>query len=434
MKRLSIFLLALGLPAATIQAAEPLDEAYLAFKNARSEAAWIASGADHPLADSAFRPIPELSSFPSNPAKRDLGFVLFHDARLSRDGTVSCTSCHMGMLGGTDNQALSRGIGGQLGSLNSPTVFNSAFNFRQFWDGRAVTLDEQALGPITNPVEMGHDLESVVSFVSSDANYANQFNEIYPDGVTAANIGNAIAQHTRDMTRTDSRFNAFLKGERSALNEQEQRGWERFQAVGCASCHNGINLGGNSYQRVSNTMNYFGSREAKPADDGIYARSGREQDLHVFKTPTLNNVAMTAPYFHDGSVRTLTEAVQQMGELQAGRNLNQGDVTDIVAFLHTLSSDFFANRAQGMSQEAMQGEMRNQLQQMNHQNHHGGMPGRGPMPKMSDDTATPQTNPAPSAQQMQHGGAGVMHNSNHHQRMSAPLSDSGNSQHGGDSK
>lgn len=430
MKRMSILLLVLGLPAATSHAGDASDEAFLAFKNARSEAAWIASGADHPQADSAFRPIPELSSFPSDPAKRTLGFSLFHDARLSRDGTVACNSCHMGMHGGTDNQTLSRGIGGQLGALNTPTVFNSAFNFRQFWDGRALTLDEQALGPIVNPVEMGHDLESVVSFINNDASYAKQFNEIYPDGVTTANIGNAISQHTRDMTRTDSRFNTFLKGDSSALNEQEQRGWERFKAVGCASCHNGINLGGNSYQRISNTMNYFSKREAKPADDGIYARSGREQDRHVFKVPSLNSVAMTAPYFHDGSVRTLTEAVQQMGELQAGRTLNPEDTTDIVAFLHTLSSDFFANRAQGMNQEAIQGEMRHQLQQMNHR----GMPGRGPMHNMSEDAPTSQTSPAVPAQQMNHGGAGMMHNPNHHQRMSTPMSDSRSSQHGGDSK
>jgi len=412
-------LILLSLPLAASHAADDGDAAYLAFQQARGEASWIASAADHPLANTAFRPMPTLDSFPAEPAKRQLGFALFHDARLSSNNSVACNSCHMGMLGGTDGASVSRGIGGRLGTMNAPTVFNAAFNFRQFWDGRALTLDEQALFPLTNPVEMGHDLQAVVNFVASDPDYSSQFAAIYPDGVTAANIGNAIAQHTRDMTRTDSRFNTYLNGDAAALSAQEQRGWERFQALGCASCHNGINLGGNSFQRSSNSPDFSTQRTSRSSDDGLYARSGREQDRYVFKVPTLNNVALTAPYYHDGSVSTLRAAVELMAQNQAGRQLSDGDAEDIVAFLHSLSSDFFATRAPGMSREAMQGEMQQQMQQMqhmpmNHQGHHGAMSGQGGMPEATGQESgmnMPMGQHNPEA--MQHG--------QHHMMMSSPM-------------
>lgn len=248
MNRLTLFLVLVGLPIATAQAAKDFDEAYLAFQQARGEDPWIASGAEGSLANAVTRPIPPADSFVSDAGKRQLGFDLFHDTRLSANNSVACMSCHTGMSGGSDRRPLSTGINGRLGSVNAPTVFNAAFNFRQFWDGRAFDLDEQALGPLTNPVEMGHDLQAIVDFLAKDPDYARQFTAIYPDGVTAANVGNAIAQHTRDMVRSDSRFNAYLNGDDSALSAQEQRGWERFQSVGCSSCHNGINLGGNSIE------------------------------------------------------------------------------------------------------------------------------------------------------------------------------------------
>ena len=372
MNRLSILLVLLGLPINTTQANDGGDEAYRAFQVARGEDAWIATGANHELGTEVTRPIPPADSFPSDAGKRQLGFDLFHDARLSANNSVACMSCHMGMTGGTDRRPVSIGINGQTGTMNAPTVFNAAFNFRQFWDGRAFDLGEQALSPLSNPVEMGHDLQAVVDFVASEPSYARQFAAIYPDGVTAANIGNAIAQQTRNMIRSDSRFNEFLNGDAAALTEQEQRGWERFQAVGCASCHNGINLGGNSYQQLGNTADYFIDRAATQSDDGLYARSNREADRHVFKVPTLHNVALTAPYFHDGSVATLDEAVQRMAQLQLGRTLDGSDVEDISAFLQSTSSQFFAGRGMGMmgggmDQEAMQSQMRNRMQQMDQQ-------------------------------------------------------------------
>ena len=379
-------LLAIGLMSQAAFAADAVDPDYLAFQQARGEAPWINANAEHPLADSAYRPIPPLASFPADPAKRDLGFALFHDATLSRDGSVGCNTCHMGMMGATDGLPLAKGIGGATGLRNTPTVFNSAFNFRQFWDGRAFDLDAQALGPITDPVEMGHDLDAVVAQLKADPGYASQFAAAYPDGVTAANVGNAIAQHRKDMTRTDSPFNAHLNDASNTLSEQAQRGLARFNALGCVSCHNGINVGGNSYQRATALVGAGLARDAvvenssraRPAptgamasaDEGLYRRTGREEDRQVFKVPTLHNIAMTAPYFHDGSVATLEEAVAQMGQSQAGRSLSEEDVNDIVAFLGTLSSEFFGGgMMRGMTGEQLQHEMRQQMPDaMNHQN------------------------------------------------------------------
>jgi len=373
----SIGVLSLSLLALVSLADEGSDEAYQAFLQSRGEASWINAAADHPLANTANRPIPPVESFSSDPAKQSLGFELFHDARLSRSGTVSCSSCHTGMMGGADGSRVSVGIDGLLGTRNSPTVFNSAFNFRQFWDGRAFDLDSQSLGPISNPVEMGHDLEAVLQSLATIPHYAEQFASIYSDGLTAANLGNAIAQHSRDMTRSDSRFNEYLSSAAATLSEQELRGWERFKAVGCASCHNGINLGGNSYQKLGSAGSLSNAAMNAALDDGLFARTGREHDRQVFKVPSLNNVALTAPYFHDGSVSTLEEAVRQMGLLNVGRELSTADVTDIVSFLGSLSSEAMAGMSSRMGnmgnmgnmgemQQRMQQQMRQHMQQMHH--------------------------------------------------------------------
>ncbi|MBT8145403.1 MAG: c-type cytochrome [Gammaproteobacteria bacterium] len=370
--------LSLGLLAVVSQADEEPDPAYQAFLQARGEAAWINAAADHSMASTAFRPIPPLETFPTDPAKQSLGFQLFHDSRLSRNGTVSCSSCHMGMMGGADGQRVSRGVGGLLGTRNSPTVFNSAFNFRQFWDGRAFDLDDQALGPISNPVEMAHDLDTVIQRLAAIPSYTEQFTAIYPDGLTAANLGNAIAQHARDMTRSDSRFNQHLSSGAATLSEQELRGWQRFNNVGCASCHNGINLGGNSYQKLGNVGVLSNTPMIASLDNGLFERTRREQDRQVFKVPSLNNVALTAPYFHDGSVSTLDEAVRQMGQLHSGRILSDTDVKDIVSFLESLNSEFFDGMSSRMGNMGTMSEMRGgmhqqmqQMQQMHHGQHQG---------------------------------------------------------------
>lgn len=375
-----IGVLFLGMLAMASHAEEKPDEAFRAFLQSQGEESWINAGADHFLANTTNRPIPSKEAFPADPAKQALGFELYHDGRLSSNGMVSCSSCHFGMMGGADGQRLSPGVGGLLGTRNSPTVFNSAFNFRQFWDGRAFDLDSQALGPITNPVEMGHDLKTVVEQLSAIPHYADQFDAIYPDGVTEANLGNAIAQHARDMTRDDSRFNQHLSSGEATLSEQELRGWERFNDVGCASCHNGINLGGNSYQKLSNVGPLTNPAMTASLDAGLFDRTGRETDRQVFKVPSLNNVALTAPYFHDGSVPTLDEAVRQMGQLQSGRTLSDTDVEDITSFLNSLNSEFLEGMSSSMGNMGMRGEMKGGLKGGMHQQmrqmHHGQQQGQ----------------------------------------------------------
>jgi len=340
--------------------AQTADADYQAFLNARGEASWVNANSDHPLANSPFRPIPSLSDYPTSSAKRDLGFALFHDTSLSSDGTVACNTCHMGMMGGTDGMTVARGVNGARGVRNTPTIFNSVFNFRQFWDGRAFDLDTQSLEPISNPVEMGHSLETVVANLRSDSRYQSLFAEAYPDGVTAANLGNALSQHTKDMTRSDSPFNDYLNGKPNTLSDAALRGKERFEAVGCVACHNGINLGGNSYQPVASSLS-TAIQYALPGELGLAARTGLEKDHLVFKVPQLHNVAITAPYYHDGSVGSLPDAIRRMGNHQSGRILSDADVEDISAFLTSLNSAFFNGRMHNMNNSQMQDAMREQM-------------------------------------------------------------------------
>lgn len=326
------------------------DPVFRAFLAALGEPALIGANADHPLADTAYRPIPALRVEDLNANKMRLGFDLFHETRLSIDQTVGCNSCHSGMFGGTDGRAVSTGARSQLGNFNAPTTFNAAFNFRQFWDGRAVTLADQALGPIENELEMAHTLPAVIDMLEQDASYPAEFAAVYPDGITVNNVADAIAYFQRvNFTRPTTPFVRHLAGEEGQLSEQALRGWERFEEVGCVTCHNGINLGGNSYQQLGSALNYFvDGRIAGPRDDGVFARSGRRSDKNVFKVPTLHGVAETAPYFHDGSVDTLESAIQKMGEHQLGRVLSQQDIDDIAAFLNSTGG-----RPMGMAMGSM---------------------------------------------------------------------------------
>lgn len=318
-------------------AAEAADPSWKSFQHALGQPALIGANADHERAASAFRPIPAFSQSEIDANKLRLGFDLFHERRLSVDNSVGCNSCHSGMFGGTDGRVVSTGANGVSGKMNSPTTFNAGFNFRQFWDGRAVTLEQQALGPVENELEMAHDLSSVLAMLQNDSNYAAEFASVYDDGVTIQNMADAIAYFQRvNFTRAGTPFVRHLEGEEGQLSEQALRGMQRFEEVGCASCHNGINLGGNSYQALGSLLPWFGDdRVADPDDTGLMARSGRAGDEHVFKVPTLHGVAETAPYFHDGSVDTLEQAIAEMAEHQLGRMLSQQDIDDIAAFLHS---------------------------------------------------------------------------------------------------
>lgn len=280
-------------------------------------------------------PLPE--SVELDARKVALGERLFHDARLSADDTVSCASCHDLAKGGVDRQAHSTGIGGAQGKTNAPTVFNSAYNFRQFWDGRAADLVEQAGGPVHNPIEMGSSWAQVLEKLGRDRDLVDYFATLYPGGLQNRNIQDAIATFERSLV-TPSRFDRFLRGDREALSAREQAGYRLFKDYGCTACHQGMNVGGNMYQSFGIFGNYFQERgKDEPEDQGRYNVTKREEDRHRFKVPSLRNVALTAPYFHDGSVARLEDAVRVMGRYQLGRILSEREVTDIVAFLNSLN-------------------------------------------------------------------------------------------------
>lgn len=284
-------------------------------------------------------PIPGL-----DPERVALGERLFHDARLSADFSLACASCHNLAQGGVDGRKVSQGVKGALGGINAPTVLNSGYGIAQFWDGRAASLEEQAAGPIHNPIEMGSNWAEVLGRLQQDADLVASFNKLYPDGLTAENVVDAIATFERSLVTVNSRFDRYLRGEKQILTPLEIDGYRRFQELGCTSCHQGVLLGGNMYQKFGVLGDYFAGKKTTPGDLGRYNVTRREEDKHVFKVPTLRNIAQTAPYFHDGSADTLDQAVTVMARYQLGRDLSAQDVEAIVAFLKTLSGELPVGR------------------------------------------------------------------------------------------
>lgn len=269
-----------------------------------------------------------------------LGRKLFHDARLSADNTISCASCHPLGRGGADGRVHSIGIKGAEGNINAPTVLNSGLNFAQFWDGRAATLEDQIDGPINNPKEMGSNWEQVVDKLKQDSDYRSAFAKLYREGLTPANIKDAIATFERSLVTPNAPFDRYLQGDNSAISEQAKHGYVLFQSYGCITCHQGQNLGGNMYEKMGLMGNYFESRgNLTDADLGRFNVTHQESSRYEFKVPSLRNVALTAPYFHDGSVATLPEAVEVMVKYQLGRTMPQQDRDDIVHFLSSLSGE-----------------------------------------------------------------------------------------------
>lgn len=275
-----------------------------------------------------------------DPQKVALGAQLFHDPRLSGDGSVSCASCHPLDRGGADGLKRSVGIGEQLGDVNAPSVFNSGFAFRLFWDGRAASLEEQIDGPLKSPAEMGSSWELALERISADAGYSSAFEALYPTGVDEAAVKDAIATFERSLITPDSPLDRHLRGETSALSPEELRGYELFKQYGCIGCHQGMLLGGNMFQRLGTVRDYFGERgDVEHADLGRFNVTGDEADRHVFKVPSLRNVAETAPYFHDGSAETLEEAIRVMARYQLGREVSEPQVAEIAAFLGALTGE-----------------------------------------------------------------------------------------------
>lgn len=284
----------------------------------------------------SFEPLPaSIIDKTKNTALIALGKKLYLDPRLSVNDKISCNSCHQLNNFGVDNQPTSPGHDGRRGNRNSPTTFNAALHMAQFWDGRARDVEEQALGPILNPIEMGMPSEeAVVSKLKNIGEYQVMFAEAFKDEedpIQYRNIGKAIGAFERTLI-IPSRFDDFLKGDESALSAAEKRGLKKFVRMGCSNCHNGVVIGGNSYKKL-------GLFEPYETDDlGRYEVTGLETDKRVFKVPGLRNVTKTAPYFHDGSVATLDEAIRKMAKYQLGRDVGPGFINDVKAFLGSLAS------------------------------------------------------------------------------------------------
>jgi len=292
------------------------------------------------------RPLPQAKDLKLDERKVKLGEKMFNDVRLSRDNTMACVSCHALDKGGADGRRFSLGISGQEGPINAPTVYNSGFNFRQFWDGRAGSLEEQAAGPVHNPKEMGSNWQEVLGKLNKDKALSDEFSAVYKDGLQPKNIQDAIATFERSLV-TPSRFDRYLLGDANAITPDEVAGYRKFKSYGCVACHQGVNVGGNLYQVFGVMGNYFKKRgNLTDADLGRFNVTKREPDKHVFKVPSLRNVALTAPYFHDGSAATLEDAVDVMFKYQLGRPAPDEDKKLIIKFLNALSGEKLAGKHQ----------------------------------------------------------------------------------------
>lgn len=295
--------------------------------------------------------VPVPADNPLTEEKILLGKSLYFDPRLSLDGSISCNSCHNVMAGGEDNKPFSPGVGAKLGGRSSPTVWNSAFLSVQFWDGRAATLEEQAKGPLTNPVEMAMpNHKVVVDRINKIPGYKAMFDKAFgkKTKIDIDHVAKAIASYERTLITPNSRFDKFIEGDKKALTENEIKGYETMKTVGCFSCHMGPNFAGPQlpvgvgfYQKLPV---FAGSKyDAKyelTKDKGRFDVTQKEEDNNMWRVPTLRNIALTAPYLHNGSVKSLDEAVRLMAKVQLNKDLKSKEVQNIVAFLKTLTGEF----------------------------------------------------------------------------------------------
>tara|TARA_B100000513_G_scaffold191609_1_gene117112 strand:+ start:153 stop:1202 length:1050 start_codon:yes stop_codon:yes gene_type:complete len=307
----------------------------------------IPAGADSLMQDAndQFKPIPvSLPEVKGNPVTRekvDLGKMLFFDPRLSSSGLLSCNTCHNLGMGGDDNLETSVGHGWAKGPRNAPTVLNAVFNVAQFWDGRAADLKAQAKGPIQAGVEMNSKPDRVVETLKSMPEYVDRFGKSFPgekSAVTFDNVAKAIEAFEATLITPASRFDQFLEGNASAMNEQEKTGLRLFMDKGCSGCHNGVNVGGGEYFAFG-VMEKPGAEILPAADKGRFAVTKTVDDEYVFRAPPLRNVALTAPYFHSGKVWDLRQAVAVMSSSQLGEELSDPEIDAITAFLKTLTGE-----------------------------------------------------------------------------------------------
>jgi cytochrome c peroxidase len=292
----------------------------------------------------AFQPLPEMAAPKDGSLSDDqiaLGRMLYHDPRLSKSQKISCNSCHGLTEYGVDHRPTSPGHKGQKGDRNSPTVYNAAAHFLQFWDGRALNVEEQAKGPVLNPVEMAMASEKeVIAVLKSMPEYVAAFEKAFPgekDAVTYDNLGKAIGAFERKLM-TPARWDRLLRGDQNALTPAEKAGFNEFAAAGCQGCHSGALLGGNMFQKIG---------AAKPwpdtTDPGRYKVTKNEADKQIFKVPSLRNIEKTAPYFHDGKTANLNEAISRMAEYQVGKTLTDDQIGSILTWMGSLTGEIPAD-------------------------------------------------------------------------------------------
>jgi cytochrome c peroxidase len=306
----------------------------------------FSAGAWEALPDKA----PAPKDNPTTAAKVELGKMLYMDPRFSLTGTVSCNSCHNIMEGGDDSRTVSMGVHGKTGGRNAPTVWNSAFHSVQFWDGRADTLEDQAKGPVANPVEMGmEDVETAMERVRKIPGYKPYFENAFgKDSMTVDNAAKAVAAFERTLITPNSPYDKYVKGDKNAMTAQQIQGMKTFESVGCASCHSGaafngpaMPLGQGFYAKFPTFADNDYNKKYKLSDDkGREDVTGKAADAHMFRVQTLRNITDTAPYFHNGAVNDLPEAVRVMAKTQLNKDLDKKQVDDIVAFLSALSGEY----------------------------------------------------------------------------------------------
>jgi cytochrome c peroxidase len=287
-------------------------------------------------------PIPPIPLSPAlDPKRVALGKRLFHDVRLSHGNTHSCAACHPLERGGMDGRPRAITANGTLHRRNTPTIFNVGLHASLNWDGIVDTLEAQAELVLLHPLLMNTTWPELLAKLQADADYVRHFNAAYEGGLIAANVLDALASFERSLLTPNSRFDRYLRGERQALTASEQQGYRLFKSYGCVSCHQGIDMGGNIYQKFGVFEEPVNAkRPTAVADLGRYHVTKAPRDREVFRVPSLRNVAVTGPYFHDGRARTLDEAVETMARVQLGRTLTMEEVQLIVQFLHTLTGDY----------------------------------------------------------------------------------------------
>lgn len=286
-------------------------------------------------ADEPITPLPEILD-DVDWEKAKIGKELFYDPILSKDRSISCASCHDILTsGGADKREVSLGVENQEGNIQSPTVLNARYNFKQFWNGRAETLFDQANGPIHNPVEMAIDAFHIEARLNNSEYYKKLFfAHTDQKHITFKMVLDAIVEFEKALVTPNSRFDQYLRGE-IALSELESRGYQHFKQLGCVTCHNGINIGGNSFQKIGLILPY----RYKENFPDLYSITKKERHKNVFKVPTLRNIELTAPYFHDGSITTLEDAVKTMSHYNLGYMHTDKEIKAITAFLKSLTGE-----------------------------------------------------------------------------------------------